>query len=90
MREHSESLLRLCVKWEPVVRIIPCELGQSWGPTLEEIAQYKAFENSAQFLQNVEDENELNSNIDDDIDADDAAFLDDMEMFTLSQQLHYM
>ena len=90
LRKHSESLLRLCVKWEPVVRIIPCELGQSWGPTLEEIAQYKAFENSAQFLQNVEDENELDSNIDDDIDADDAAFLDDMEMFTLSQQLHYM
>jgi len=44
LNERRDVLLRLCVAWDPAVKIIPIEADLPWGPNLAELADTRHFE----------------------------------------------
>jgi len=38
IQERKKHLIRLCLNWEPFVRAIPVQTGDSWGPSEEDLA----------------------------------------------------
>ncbi len=89
LKEHQQSLLKLCLKWEPAVRIIPCHLEGLWGPTLQELAEYRSYENSAQVVNDSDDFDDIESDNGDEQDYD-ASFLDEMETFSIGEEYRHM
>ncbi|KDR74548.1 hypothetical protein GALMADRAFT_70781 [Galerina marginata CBS 339.88] len=74
---RKKYLLQLCLNWEPVVRQIPGVLEGSWGPTLEELAEARAFENTENVLELKTHEEE---NMDGSVDSDEEQLLEESEM----------
>ncbi|KDR70623.1 hypothetical protein GALMADRAFT_75928 [Galerina marginata CBS 339.88] len=82
--EQKKHLLRLCLNWIPAVRIIPKDLEESWGPTLEELEEARQFEVSESLLENNinDEENEVELGIyetDEDDYIEDAELVDNLE-----------
>ncbi|KAF8870464.1 hypothetical protein CPB84DRAFT_1855562 [Gymnopilus junonius] len=51
LQNQKEHLLCLCLAWEPLVRAIPCDLPDSWGPSEQELLNARIYEVSEQVLQ---------------------------------------
>ncbi|KDR65199.1 hypothetical protein GALMADRAFT_46089, partial [Galerina marginata CBS 339.88] len=85
---RKSHLLRLCVTWEPYVRIIPLSADVAWGPNDEELADARAYEfnentqESDMFQENsvisIAEEEEIEWSGSDD-EENDAEVVDDME-----------
>ncbi|KDR79080.1 hypothetical protein GALMADRAFT_136978 [Galerina marginata CBS 339.88] len=74
---RKKYLLRLCLNWEPVVRQIPGILEGSWGPTLEELAEARKFENTENVIEretHVEESENMS------VDSDEERFMEESEM----------
>lgn len=71
LNERRNVLLRLCVAWDPAVKIIPMEENLSWGPDLANLANTRHFESvNIQIMvenQHMEDFNisEMDENMED-------------------------
>jgi len=75
LQQQREYLLRLCVRWEPMVQRIPCSLSDNWGPTPESLMEFRRFEFSSQLVE----ENMGIYEIGEDEGFEDADFLDNVE-----------
>ena len=40
LQQQREYLLRLCVRWEPMVQRIPYSLSDNWSPTPESLMEF--------------------------------------------------
>lgn len=48
IQNRRQFLLRLCIKWEPMVRIIPDDAKVEWGPTSQEKEEAQKYEFTTQ------------------------------------------
>ena len=51
LEERREYLLKLCIRWESMVRGIPCSLENGWGPSEEELMNFRCSEFMAQAIE---------------------------------------
>ena len=79
LEERREYLLRLCVVWEPIVRGIPCSLEGGWGPSEEELMNFRQSEFT---IQAIEEEGVYESD-EEDGDLEDAEYIDNLEAAVL-------
>ena len=84
--QRQKLLLRLCVKWQPLVQIIPFTGNNYWGPTDAELLDARAYE----FEDHVLNDDDTISDIEeetDDIGFDEAELFDTVEVMSLEN--HY-
>ena len=74
LEERREYLLRLCVRWEPMVRAIPCSLENGWGPSEEELMNVRRSEFVAQ---GIEEKGLYDSDNEEDLEG--AEYFDNLE-----------
>lgn len=103
LNKRRDTLLRLCVAWDPAIRIIPFEQNSdsSWGPNLTELANARHFEYNEsvydQDVENIQESRNLDSDDDDaelDMDDDmDTMMMDDLDIdelaYEFSENLNY-
>jgi len=75
LQQQQEYLLRLCVRWEPMVQGIPCSLSDNWGPTAESLMEFRRYEFSSQLVEEDMGVYEVGE----DEGFEDADFLDNVE-----------
>jgi len=78
--ERKKLLLRLCQKWQPSVQVIPYIGDDCWGPSKEELLQANTYEFEEQVWQDNDFE-DIESM--DDMDPNEAEFLDIVEIMAL-------
>ena len=103
LNKRHDTLLRLCVAWDPAIQIIPFEQNSdlSWGPNLTELANARHFEYNEsvydQDVENIQESGNLDSDDDDaelDMDDDmDTMMMDDLDIdelaYEFSENLNY-
>jgi hypothetical protein len=100
LNERRKVVLRLCVTWDPAVKIIPIGDNLPWGPDLADLANARHFEyNESVNTEKVLDQQELENfgieEIDDNMEEDeeieveddmDALFIGELEIDTLAYE----
>ncbi len=84
--QRQKLLLRLCVKLQPLVQIIPFSGNNCWGPSVAELEIARSYEFDDQVLYDdddivVEDEEDT-----DNVDLDEAELFDTVEIMSLEDQ----
>jgi len=79
LEERREYLLRLCVRWESMVRGIPCSMANGWGPTEEELMNFRQLEFTVQAIE----EEGLYESDDEEEDLEGAEYFDNLEAAVL-------
>ena len=71
LKERREYLLRLCVKWESSVKIIPVDWdGSVWGPTRNELARAREYEYAEQVMEEEDQVEESSEDLEEERDED--------------------
>jgi len=78
LEERREYLLKLCIRWESMVRGIPCSLENGWGPSEEELMNFRHSEFMAQA---IEEEGLYESEGEEDLEG--AEYVDNLEAAVL-------
>ncbi len=86
LEKHKEHLIRLCLTWEPMIRIIPVNLEASWGPSLEELDNARAYELVESVVYSNGENNDWAEDDDYDDNVQDAALLDSVEVMALADE----
>ena len=90
LNERKRHLLRLCVKWQDAVQIIPCHMETSWGPSHQDFLDAHEYEVEEQMIDGLqeededEDEDEENGRVD---ELDEAELIANIELIALEE--HY-
>jgi len=80
LEERREYLLRLCVRWETMVRGIPCSLENGWGPSEEMLMNFRKFEFTTQAIEEELGQDESDG---EDEDLEGAEYIDNLEAAAL-------
>jgi len=70
----------LCVRWETMVRGIPCSLENGWGPSEEMLMNFRKFEFTTQAIEEELGQDESDG---EDEDLEGAEYIDNLEAAAL-------
>ena len=78
LNQRKAYLLRLCVVWDPLIRMIPQDIDDNWGPTVKDLSDAQKFEYSESVFraEDLIDEGEWDDREDDIAETD---FIDSLD-----------
>jgi len=87
LNKQQEHLLRLCVRWQSAVGIIPVDWnGLEWGPSQIQLSTAQEYENTEQVLEGIEnDDGSGDEDKESDEDYEEAELLANLESMALEE-----